>query len=1157
MRLTVLCLVVGICNVFAGNSYSQNTKLSLSMSNVTLEKVLDEIEKQSEFYFLFNQKLIDTERVVNVEAEDKKISDVLDGLFKRTDVNYLVLDRQIVLTTTKVKELDRYVGANTTNRSFLPRKKIRTLRINEIADRTITGRVIDSDGEPIPGVNVIAKETTVGTITDAEGKYTLDISNEVTTLVFSYVGMNSEEIEIGNRTVIDVTMIQDISSLEEIVVIGYGAVKRSDLTGSVASITSEDIQEIPTNTVSALLQGRAAGVQVTTGDAAPGGGINIRIRGTSTITGSTEPLYIIDGFPVNSDNDDLYVSGGFNEGTVESTNANKVRPNALSFINPNDIESIEILKDAAATAIYGSRGANGVVLIKTKRGVAGKTKVSVNYSYGSQSIIRKITRLDGPAFAARRNEAEINSGVDPANVGFNGSDPFHPLPQNAETHNWQDLLYRTAPVHDMSVSFSGGDNNTKYLLSGKFYDQEGIMINSGFKDAQLRLNLDQNLGELVSVRTNVLLSHSINDRVPTGAGFNYNTVTFALGYSPAINPDWFDETTGLWYTDTKLANQYTNPFRIVGAIDDQLKTNRVLANTFVDLKFNESLKLTASYGIDYSDGTRETFIDRTLTIFGSPVARGDADINTIESLRTNANAYLTWTKSFGQHNINAVAGTELIEQTISNLNIGVRDFATDDLGTENLAAGDAETRSITNGKNKWQTAGFFGRVNYDYQNRYYASVNLRRDGSSRFGAANKWSFFPSLALAWRPSEEAFMQGQSLITDLKIRASVGQTGNGALDPYSSIGLWSINRNYSFDNQVVNAASLSRISNPDLKWETTTQWNVGFDARFLNNRLGFTFDYFIKDTDDLILPVVIPKSTGFQSSIQNIGSLRNSGLEFSVDYVVLDGDFHWDINANLTYLKSEATDVGEGTTIDPNTGEPYVEVATWPRNGGPRLYNGRPAGEIYGFIIEGVFRDQAQADSWPVDMDPSRANNQEGFWIYKDVNGDGIITNDDKESLGTGQPDFIFGFTNRFSWKNFDLSLFFQGITGADVFMFYGGDIDAEFTDVWTPDNRDATSAINRSGGNGWRGEGFHNRGMEDASYLRLKNVRLGYSVPTSTINFLGGLNVYLNATNVFTITSYDGYNPDVSSGGTFAFSEGFDTGVYPLAKTYTIGVNINF
>lgn len=584
---------------------------------------------------------------------------------------------------------------------------------------------------------------------------------------------------------------------------------------------------------------------------------------------------------------------------------------------------------------------------------------------------------------------------------------------------------------------------------------------------------------------------------------------------------------------------------MVQATDDHLITNRVLANAQVDINIAPSLKLTGSYGIDYSDGMRKTYIDRTLTIYGSPVPDGQADINQLESARTNSNAYLTWNRDFGKHNFNVVAGTELVTQTISTLSMSANNFPTDELKVNNIGAGLDQIR-VGAGKNKWQTLGFFGRFNYNFNSKYYVSANFRRDGSSRFGASNKWAFFPSLALAWRPTEEAFLQTQDFVSDLKIRASIGQTGNGAIDPYSSIGLWSISTNvYSFDNQLVTGASLSRIANPDLRWETTTQYNIGFDARFLNGRLGLTFDYYLKNTDDLILDITIPKTSGFNTSRQNVGSLQNTGTELSVDYIVFDGNFHWDVNGNISFIQNKVTDLGDAD---------YVEVASWPRRGGSRLYVGEPAGQIWGYIIEGVFDDQEQADNWPVDHGIN--NHKEGYLIYRDIDGDGVITLDDRTNLGTGTPTSVFGLTNRFRYQNFDLSVFFQGVTGADVVVFYQGDIDRYFRDTWTPENRDAEGPINTTGGNGNRGL-TDNRQVHDASYIRLKNIRLGYTFPMEKVSFLGGINLYFNASNILTFTDYPGYNPDVSSGGTFAFGEGYDTGVYPLAKIYTVGLNVNF
>ncbi|MDO6809818.1 TonB-dependent receptor [Zobellia galactanivorans] len=1159
MRITFFLVIVAISSVFANDSYAQHKKLSLKMTDVRLGEVLDKIEKESQFYFLANQESIDLERLVDIDVRNQPISSILDLVLEHTNIRYTVIEKQIVLTNSEIQRIDEPHMSALAQNGIAAVHPVNTMDIGESAFyQVIRGTVIDEGGQPLPGVNVLAKGTTTGTQTDFDGNYSINVPNGATTLVFSFIGLKSQEIAIDGKTVVNVTMIEDATALDEVVLVGYGAVKRSDLTGSVASISSKDISEIPTNTVSNLLQGRAAGVQVTTGDGSPGGGINIRIRGTSTITGSTEPLYIVDGFPVNSDNDDLYVSGGLNEGGGAGNDTNKVRPNALSFINPNDIANIEILKDAAATAIYGSRGANGVVLITTKRGNIGKTKLNLNYSTGVQTIIRKIETLDGPEYVRRYTEREINGGVAPQNVRFNGSDKYHPVAEDAKTFNYQDLIYRPAITQDIALAFTGGNEKTKYLLSGKYVDQQGIMVESGYRDAQIRVNLDQKLGDFIDVKTNLLLSRSINKRVPAGAGFNYNTVTYALGQAPIHDPEWFDESTGLWYTDSKVSQQYTNPLKILQDIDDQIFTNRLLGNVQADFRITKSLTFTGSAGIDYSDATRKFYQKRTLTYFDSPVPNGQARINGVEAVRTNTNGYFTWTNSFGDHNLNVVGGVELISQTISNLNVSIEDFATDELGTENLGGGNIETAGLSNGKRKWQTVGFFGRMNYDFKSKYYASVNVRQDGSSVFGASNKWGFFPSLALAWRPTEEDFLKDQDFVSNLKLRASIGQTGNGSLDPYSAIGLWTIGGTYSYDDQIVNRVNLSRISNPDLKWETTTQYNVGLDARFLNGKLGFTFDYYLKDTEDLILPVVIPKSTGFDSSIQNLGELRNTGLEFGIDAALASTeDFSWNINANVSHIESKATNVGEGTNIDPNTQEPYIEVAKWNRRGGPRLYEGQPAGQIYGYVIEGVFRDQSQADNWPVDMDPQRNLHQEGFYIYKDINGDGIITDADQESLGTGQPDYIFGLTNRFKYKAFDLSLFLQGTTGSDIVMFYSGDADKAInSDFWTPDNRDALVAVNSSSNNSRKGLTFDNRQIQDGSYLRLKNIRLGYTFPDD-IGLLGGLNIYLNASNLLTLTTYDGYNPDVNSGGGEAFSEGFDAGVYPLSRTYTLGLNFNF
>lgn len=1024
-------------------------------------------------------------------------------------------------------------------------------------DKTITGKVVDSNGQPIPGVNILAKGTRKGTQTDFDGNYSLTVSDNTSVLRFSYLGFKTQEITTGNNTVINITMEEDTAQLDEVVVIGYGTVKRSDLTGSVTSISSKDITEQPNNNIVSALQGRAAGVQISTGDGSPGGGINIRIRGTSTITGSTEPLYIIDGFPVSSANSDINIGGGISEGALEDGVVSNVFPNALSMINPADIANIEILKDAAATAIYGSRGANGVVIITTKRGSSGKPQLNLNYTVGVSSLANKLNRIEGNLRGQIDNENEVRDGVNPADVRWNGADEFHPVPGNAQSYDWQDIVYRQAVSQNISLTFSGGDNNTKYLLSGNVVDQEGIMKETSFKDYQFRVNLDQSIGSFFSLSSNISLSTSERSQAPgAGSGFGYNVVTRTLSEHPLINPEWLNvDDPSVWYTDPLNSGEvYTNPLKMLQEIDDKLRRNRLLGNIAATFNLTKSLKFTGNAGIDYADGTRKIYTRSSLTFNGNIREGGDARINTNELLRTNVNGYFSWDNSFGSHNFNAVLGAENTTTTISNVNISARGFATDDLLTENFSGGDSETFNINNNKNKRAIVGFFGRLNYDYNSKYYVSLNARKDGSSVFGPNNKWGFFPSLALAWKPTEEEFLKNQDVLSSLKIRASIGQTGNGDLSPYSSQGLWTILSNrYSFGNQIENGVSLSRINNEDLKWETTTQYNIGFDARFINNRYGLSFDYYIKDTDDLILPIVIPETTGFVSSIQNLGSLRNRGLEFAADAVILDGDFHWDVNANISFQKAFATEVKGDNDIDLRTGEPYIEVFNYPRRTGPRLYEGQDAGQFYGYVRGGVFADQAEADAAPKQIN----GNQEGFVWYKDISGDGVIGPEDQVALGKGTPDYFYGLTNRFRYKSFDLSVFFQGVAGNSIIALYGGDAgDPREANFWTPDNRITDTPINASLNGNLDGFQTTDRRVQDGSYLRLKNVRLGYTMPQDA-GLFAGLNIYLTATNLWTSTDYRGYNPDVSAGGATAFSEGYDPGVYPLAKEITLGLNFNF
>lgn len=1107
----------------AASVYSQSTRLSLNMHQISIKEVLQQIESQTEFRFIYENEKINFDKKVDISVTDENVEQILNRLFENEKVSFKVNSNNLILI--KPSGFDQGGDAGVKQ------------------SKTIQGKVTGKDGQPIPGVSVIVKETTVGTVTDAKGNFQLIIPAGFDKLQFSFIGMRTQELIINGKTQFSVVMEEDAIGLEEVVAIGYGTIKKSDLTGSVASVSSKDITNSSANSVTEVLQGRAAGVQISTGDASPGGGVNIRIRGTSTINSTTEPLYIVDGFPINSNSEDMYVTGGIAENLVEGYQANKVRPNALSMINPYDIESIEILKDASATAIYGARGANGVVLIKTKRGSSGETKINFNYSYSIQKIANKIPRFTGPEYAEWINEGYRNSGY---NFDYyDGSAFYRPKPEDAITVDWQDLIYRDAPTKNYSLSFVGGNERTKYLISGDYFNQEGIIIESGFERATTRINIDQQVREFLKIGANVNLSHSKNNRVPTGSDIiSTNIVREVLEAPVTQDPEWFDNQTGRWFLNPDDANDKTNPLKMIEDTFDELTTNRIIGNTYAEINILKGLTFYGNVGIDYSNGERQTYLKRTLVTSQEIVNGGHATVgNTIVS-RWMSNGYLNWEKSIKKHNITATAGMETQTQIRDTRYMSAERFDSDDLGIYAMTTG-AAGKNVDVTRVKWQMLSYFARVNYNFNNKYYLTANFRADGSSRFGESNKWGFFPSIAGSWRLSEEDFVKEMNLFSHLKLRASYGETGNGEISPYSSLGTWAFQANaYNFNGQLVNGAFLSRMSNPDLKWETTSQYNIGFDAGFFDNRLGLTFDYYLKNTDDLIIAVSVPITSGFSSALKNVGSLRNEGAEFTITGVPVTGKFKWDVNYNMSFMKSMATNLGENT---------YLDLAGWARVGGVRLQVDKPASLIMGTVFDGVFANQDEINNWA----KMSGTVKPGYYKPRDIDGDGQITSNDQAPLGNGQPDFIFGLTNNFSYRNFDLNVFIQGSYGNEIAMMYNGDMYEIRENSWTVNNpNNAKYGINAIDGNG--NARISNMNVYDGSYIRLKEVRMGYNIPVSKYTkWVETAKVYLSASNLLTITDYPGYNPDVSSGGSWAFGEGFDMGVYPLSKIYKVGVNITF
>lgn len=1109
---------------------AKEVDISISKENTTVKDVFQAVERLTDFTVSFDKLELRNKLRQSITVADRnmKVSELLLEVSKQADLRF--------------RQVNKVIHA----KNMLQGSSFRNaLTVEFLEDVDIAGIVTDENGQGLPGASLVLKGTTTGTTTGLDGGYKLSVPEDAI-IVVSFVGYKTQEFPVNGRSTIDVQMDLDAEQLEEVVVIGYGAVKRSDLTGAVSSISSKDLENTASTNISSALQGRAAGVAVITGDGAPGGGINIRIRGTSSINSSTEPLYIVDGFPVNSSNDAVYVGGGINEGS----GSQRVRPNALSFINPQDIESIEILKDAAATTIYGSRGANGVVLIKTKRGKSGQSKMDVNYSYGVQKVIKTYDRPTGPQYAERVNEGFRNAGdVD----RFDGSSIYFPVPAQAGTTDWQDLLYRQAATQNVGVSFSGGTDQTQFLLSGKYIDQEGIIIESAFEDLQTRLNIDHQANDAVKVGGSVLLSHAIRNQVPTsGAVFNHNIIRDIISRSPVHNPEWIDESTGRYWTDPNVLYQTTDPYNLVTSTRDLLKTNRLLSNGYLDIAFAKNFNFHTTVGVDRTDIERDLYYPRTLQSSGSPINNGSASLNRTVLERKMLNAYVSYNKQLGENNISAVLGSEAITEVRKFRNMHSENFTSDAQTTFNMGEGLDNIR-VGSGQTKWQNLGYFGRVNYNISGRYLLSANFRYDGASQFGKDNKWAFFPSVAAAWKISEESFFPSQGVMSNLKMRLSVGKTGNGFISPYSSKGTWSISgKRYSYNGGLVAGSRLTRMDNPELKWEATTQYNLGLDFGFMSDRLTFNVDFYQKNTNDLILNVVIPRSSGFGSSTQNIGALQNRGMELTMNWVVLDKDLKYDFSINGSHNKSKLTDLN---IDDEERDTKYLQAAEWERYGGARLYEGQPAGELYGFIIDGTFENQAAADVAATQP----GGNVAGYYNYRDTNDDGTINSDDMVSLGNGQPDFFLGMNHSFSYKNFDLSIFLQGAFGNQVAVFYGtDDFDYIVANTWTADDPvNKKYAINRVGGNGYQGLRLDNYSVHDADYLRLKNITLGYNLPVGNLNWTSGARIYFTAENMLTFSGYPGFNPDVSSGGTSAFGEGFDGGVYPIAKSYMIGVNFKF
>ncbi|GAB2767339.1 TonB-dependent receptor [Rhabdobacter roseus] len=972
--------------------------------------------------------------------------------------------------------------------------------------RTITGTVTgEGDLLPLPGVSILAKGTTQGTTTDADGSFRLEVSGPNAILVFSFVGYLPQEIPVQNQSVLTVRLALDDRQLDEVVVVGYGTVRKSDLTGSLAQVKAKEINAFPATNVLQAMSGRAPGVQVTQNNGAPGAAVSVRIRGTNSVQGSNEPLYVVDGFPTSGSNP--------------------------TILNNSDIESIEILKDASATAIYGSRGANGVVLITTRQGKAGKMQVDYEGTYSQQSLRKKLELMDAREYAQFYNLQATNDGLAPYFTQAQ-IDGF------TDSFDWQDLVFQKAPMQTHNLTISGGNEKTRFSIGGSTFAQKGIIKGSDYNRYSLRANITSDISKKFSAQYGATLSNIVTQRRNNAGGNRGGTmISAAISAPPTLTPYNEDGSYRILATAYPfISNVLTNPLNHINEQSDIVDANRVLANAALLYKPFEGLTIKISGGIESNDDRTDNY---TKTTFIN--SQGSASVSATRGTSLLSENTISYVKTLGdKHNISAVAGftyQDFLNKSLGGSGVG---FLSDITETYNLGA--AGTPGIPSSSYSFATLlSYLGRVNYSYAGKYLATLSFRADGSSRYSEGNKWGFFPSAALAWRLSEEEFLRTSTTISDLKIRASWGKTGSQAIGAYATLNNLNAGKTVFGDALYNTFAPGTRLPG-NLKWETTEQTDLGIDAAFFNNRYRVTVDYYIKNTRDLLNTVQLPIGFGFTSTIQNVGQIQNKGLELSLDSRILDGDFTWDLGGNISFNRNKVVKLYNGADIlGGSIGVTLINDAA------NLLREGEPMSVFYGYLRDGY--------------------TEQGKEKYQDLNGDGIINQLDKTIIGDPNPDFIYGLNSTMNYKGLELTIFIQGTQGNDLVnvssinntLDYGFGLNMPrevFTDHWSPSNPNAKyPIISRS-----NSYNYSDRMVEDGSYLRLRTIQLAYQLPLQSWGVKGirHAQVFVSGQNLLTLTKYSWWDPETNSqGGANSLGQGIDHYSYPTSKAVTAGIRVGF
>lgn len=1002
------------------------------------------------------------------------------------------------------------------------------------AQQTVTGTVTSqTDGLPLPGANIIIKGTAQGATTDMDGQYSIEVQDGTAVLVFSYVGFTPKEVTVGSQSVIDVALVES-NELDEIVVVGYGSRKKSDVTGAVASVKSEELNAFPVLDAAQALQGRAAGVVVQSNNGGePGAPINIKIRGNTSISANSSPLIVVDGFV------------------------------GATMPQPNDIQSMEILKDASATAIYGSRGSNGVVLVTTKKGRSGRLTVEINSNYAISNTANELDLLNANEFADYQNRVRQN-------VALTTGNPVVPYTQGSADTDWQDLIYRAGSVANHQLSFSGGSENINFYASANYFKQDGIIINSNFERATFLANVDAQVSDKLKLGLNLFGSLGKKNGVATqstgangvGAGGD-DVVSLAMRFAPD-KPIRNDD--GSYSINDAIGDPVDNPFAVARERDNETNTDNLRANFYANYEFIEGLAFKTTFGLSSQNQINGQYIPSVLTVSAGAVG-GRAFVTDARRTTLLSENYLTYNKEIGKGNLTLLAGYSYQKNVTQATSAGATGFVSDS-NSYHFLQGGANILTPATSLSETEIISQFGRVNFDWDDKYLLTATVRRDGASNFAKNNKYAIFPSAALGWKISNEDFMQEIDEISNLKLRLSYGATGNPSIAPYQSLARFATIY-ASANGSTVNAVSPDQPANPDLKWETSYQTNIGLDVGLLDNRISLSLDYYNIDTKDLILGNNgIPEYYGYLSSaiLTNLGEINNRGFEVNINTRNISNEnFTWTSDFNISFNKNEVVALINDADLFFDSTPSYFSLED-----NYILRVGEEVGLFWGLDYAGVYQGGAIPEGTAVLGNDSNGNPVPGDPLFRDLNDDDSIGTDDEKIIGNPNPDYTFGFSNNFTYKNFDLNLFFQGSQGGDIFnltnvQLFNGDANTtqeNYRNAWTSTNTNTN--IPRVGNNSNRE--ISSRFVEDGSYIRLKNIAVGYNLPSDVTEKLGfqNIRVGISAQNLFTITDYSGLDPEVNYVGSDGTnntsantSQGFDFGNYPTVKTFTFSLNLKF